>query len=405
MKKIVLLLIIVLLLSTISFGITNQDKAEVLKEMGILKGTDQGLQLDEEFTRAQGAVMLVRILGVVDQLQEKEYNHPFNDVPEWASQHVGYLYQNGLANGISDSEYGSNQRMQSNDYLTFVLRALNYDDSKGDFSWSNAVDKAEDLNIIDSVTKKKYKNGEFLREDMADVTYNSLNSNMKDSNKLLVDILNQETSISNNLDMTISTDNSTSNTNTISDVNNSDITISTDNSDNSVNNSNNTVYDYSTTTNNYIDNSITINNVSYNNLEDVLSKISDLDTEVDGGIIFNITNQAEEPIEGAILYIDDEIKGVSNNKGIVTISDGNVLNTNFIKIRKEGYKQYFEKVSFSDNMEFDVKLEKSLDKLGSIEYLPNEEIYDAYGRIHRKENSIYLWGQFLDNKYGEITEF
>lgn len=45
--------------------------------MGILKGTDQGLQLDKEFTRTQGGIMLVRILGATDKLQEKEYNHPF----------------------------------------------------------------------------------------------------------------------------------------------------------------------------------------------------------------------------------------------------------------------------------------------------------------------------------------
>ncbi|MEA1975364.1 MAG: hypothetical protein U9N10_07355 [Bacillota bacterium] len=67
-KRVVILVLIVLmvLMTSFSFSLTEERKAEALHKMGILKGTDQGLELDQAFTRVQGAVMLVRMLGVVN---------------------------------------------------------------------------------------------------------------------------------------------------------------------------------------------------------------------------------------------------------------------------------------------------------------------------------------------------
>ena len=404
-RKLVIVLSLMLLLTSVSFSLTNEDKAQSLSNMGILKGTDQGLELDQEFTRAQGAVMLVRMLGEEEGLENNNYTHPFTDVPEWASQYVGYLYQNGLANGISPTEYGSDRKMGANDYLTFVLRALNYDDKNGDFKWENASEKAKELGIIDSDTKENFDKGNFLRKDMAGVTYNGLSSNMKDSNQLLINVINERTEINTNINVSTNIDESITNTNNISNVSGSNISISTDNSDNSVNNSNNTIYDNSITINNIIDNSITINNVSYSNLEEVLNKIKGIDTSGQGDLLFKVLDKNNEPIEGAILYIDDVIKNVSNEKGWISINTESLSDSSFVKIRKEGYQQYFEKLSFDDEKEYEIVLKDAYTSLGSHEYLPNKDIYESYGRIQRKENSVYLWGQFLDENRGYIESF
>lgn len=65
--------------------------ANKLKEIGVFKGTDSGFELDREPTRIESAVMFVRLLGAELEAMEKKYEHPFTDVPEWATDHVGYL--------------------------------------------------------------------------------------------------------------------------------------------------------------------------------------------------------------------------------------------------------------------------------------------------------------------------
>lgn len=91
----------------------NQAKAETLKELGLIKGSEKGFELDRPPTRLEGSVMLVRLLGKESEALNKHYSHPFNDVPSWASDYVGYLYQNNLTNGMGNSQFGSNQLISS----------------------------------------------------------------------------------------------------------------------------------------------------------------------------------------------------------------------------------------------------------------------------------------------------
>lgn len=72
-------------------GVKNTDKANILKELGLFIGTDKGYELERKPTRAESAVMLVRMLGKEKAAVEKNYPTPFTDVPVWASPFVGYL--------------------------------------------------------------------------------------------------------------------------------------------------------------------------------------------------------------------------------------------------------------------------------------------------------------------------
>lgn len=82
--------------------------ADALNTLNVLRGDGTGnLMLDETATRAEGAAMLVRLLGAEDKAFERNHLHPFTDVPDWADPYVGYLYQNGLTIGIGNNLYGS----------------------------------------------------------------------------------------------------------------------------------------------------------------------------------------------------------------------------------------------------------------------------------------------------------
>ena len=66
--------------------------------------------------------------------------------------------------------------MTVNDFTTLVLRALGYNDTKGDFSWSQAAKNSEDfgLYISDKLSSKDVLAKNFTRGSMSYISYNAL---------------------------------------------------------------------------------------------------------------------------------------------------------------------------------------------------------------------------------------
>jgi len=158
---------------------------EALKELGILKGTEKGLELDKELTRAEGAVMYSRLLGLEEEIQlfaeeNPDYTTDFTDVPDWVKPTVNYLHSQGYVNGISTTEYGSDNFMKETEYATLVLRALGYKDGE-DFTWDKANDRSKELGLYkdDVVSPDEVLGGDFNRRKMSYISYNALLS--KDS--------------------------------------------------------------------------------------------------------------------------------------------------------------------------------------------------------------------------------
>ncbi len=153
---------------------------EALKELGILKGTDKGLELDKGLTRAEGAVMYSRLLGLEEEIElfaqeNPDYDTNFKDVPNWVKPTINYLHKQGYVNGISATEYGSSNLMKETEYATLVLRALGYKDGE-DFEWNTANVRAAELGLFaeDSVQPSVMLGGEFNRRKMAYISYNAL---------------------------------------------------------------------------------------------------------------------------------------------------------------------------------------------------------------------------------------
>ena len=68
--------------------------ADALKNMGLLVGTQNGYELDRTPTRAEAAIMLVRLLGEEDAAMVGNYDVPFTDVPDWAAPYIGTAIRN-----------------------------------------------------------------------------------------------------------------------------------------------------------------------------------------------------------------------------------------------------------------------------------------------------------------------
>ncbi len=155
-KLLALALVLTLFVSVFSLPFTasaapsNTGQADTLKALGLFLGTPTGYQLERSATRAEAAVMVVRLLGMETVAEEEDCDHPFTDVPTWADCYIGYLYENGITKGVSATLYGSFRQVTPNQYATFMLRSLGYQDGDdvADFKWDAALSAMAGFGIL-----------------------------------------------------------------------------------------------------------------------------------------------------------------------------------------------------------------------------------------------------------------
>lgn len=174
--------------SNVSYSPKYTNYAEALNIMGLFKGTNSGFSLDRSATRTEAIVMLIRILGEESKALAYTGKHPFTDVPSWADSYVAYAYNMGYTTGTSATLFGADREVTQAQYLTFILRALGYNDAAGDFVWSEAPDKCVEFGVLSR--SDVYATSQiFYRDQMAYCSYLSLYSNLKNSKILLIDKL------------------------------------------------------------------------------------------------------------------------------------------------------------------------------------------------------------------------
>lgn len=170
----------------------SEQSAARLNRLGLFKGTGDDFDLDRTPTRAESAVMLVRLLGAENEATDPANGYvkvtPFTDLPDWAAGHIGYLYANGITKGMSDTLYGSDSPVTMNQYLTFILRCLNYSEGD-DFNWSEADKTALSIGLITEHKADAVASRGFLRADMADISAASLSQDYKGSPISLIGLL------------------------------------------------------------------------------------------------------------------------------------------------------------------------------------------------------------------------
>ena len=161
--------------------------AEDLAGIGVFRGTADGFELDRAPTRSEAAIMLVRLYGAEEEAQAAyaagEITMPFTDVGATAAPYVAWLYDQGIVNGTSADTYGTGACSAQN-YAAFLLRALGYEDGT-DFAYADALTFAQEKGFYDPIMFS----GEFLRDDLAAVTYQALGTDLKDGSAYLLESL------------------------------------------------------------------------------------------------------------------------------------------------------------------------------------------------------------------------
>ena len=179
------------MLTASAFAANYTNCADSLHEIGLFQGTQNGYDLDRTPTRAEAAVMLVRLLGKEAEAKTLTYTAPFTDLKGWEKPYVQYLYSNGLANGTNRTTFNPTGKCTAQMYAVFLLRALGYSDT-ADFSYANAIETARERGIYDTGIINVQN---FLRDDAAAASYTALSVSPKNSEGTLLDQLVSENAI------------------------------------------------------------------------------------------------------------------------------------------------------------------------------------------------------------------
>lgn len=167
------------------YTVKYEDYAVRLSKIDVFRGTGTGFALDQVPTRLQASVMFVRLLGGEKEALEMHYEHPFTDVPAWGNDYVGYLYRYGLTKGTGPSTFDPSDIIDANSYFTFLLRALGYSDSKGDFSWKRSLEFGREMSLLSEADYYELTKYTFYRDHMAKVSYLGLKMQLKGGGTLV----------------------------------------------------------------------------------------------------------------------------------------------------------------------------------------------------------------------------
>lgn len=189
MKRFLTLLFTTLLLTAalcVNASATTYDAAaEDLSAIGMFRGTEKGFELDRAPTRSEAAIMLVRLYGAEETAKAAyeagEISHPFTDVSAFTSPYVAWLYTNGITNGFTETTFASQRPCSAQNYAAFLLRALGYKDGT-DFEYTDALTFAQEKGFYEPVMFT----GDFLRDDLAALTYQGLAADTADGETYLL---------------------------------------------------------------------------------------------------------------------------------------------------------------------------------------------------------------------------
>ncbi len=71
-------------------------EAKELEKLGVFKGTSQGFELYREPTRLEALIMMMRMLGLEEEVLVREDSTSyFLDVPSWGYEYVNIAFERG----------------------------------------------------------------------------------------------------------------------------------------------------------------------------------------------------------------------------------------------------------------------------------------------------------------------
>lgn len=184
-----LVMVLSMVTSASAANAQQQNTADALNYLQLFLGTGNNADgtpiyaLDSNLTREQGVMLLLRMLGKLDEAEKCTAAHPFKDVTvKYYDKYLAYAYTTKLTAGVSATTFGFGESMTERMFLTFCLRALGYTDGEqANYVWNNAYALAKENKLVNSTQPKTV----LLRADAIEVFWNALSANVVGSGKTL----------------------------------------------------------------------------------------------------------------------------------------------------------------------------------------------------------------------------
>ena len=151
-KLIALFCLLSLLLTTIPAAALEGEalrSADLLATLNLVNGKENGdYALDTPATRAQAAVLLVRLAGAESAAKKDSQRTSFRDLPVWARDEIVYAARQGWAYGASASAFNPNEPISANAWFGMLLRMLGYSEKANDFRPEDAPAFAQRIGLV-----------------------------------------------------------------------------------------------------------------------------------------------------------------------------------------------------------------------------------------------------------------
>ena len=142
--------------------------ADTLSTLGLI---DPTYDLDAPATRAQAAVLLVRLAGAEDAAAAESWFAGFRDVPASIAQEVNHAARQGWISGVTAVEFRPDEPLTANAWAAFLLRMLGYSDKEGDFAVSSAAAFAQRIGLFPTAYTGTLTQGELAETAVAALSF------------------------------------------------------------------------------------------------------------------------------------------------------------------------------------------------------------------------------------------
>ncbi len=164
------------ILSREEIPLLTEDSAEAdgLKTLGILKGTDNGLELGRNVTRAEAVALIQRTAGI--DLEKISFDFdapPFRDISgHWAEEMILTFYGLEYIDGTSETSFEPDRNVTGQEFVKILLTVMGYDG----MTLENAYDKGKETELLsNNFTKSVVSNNEaLLRGDAVRLCFHAL---------------------------------------------------------------------------------------------------------------------------------------------------------------------------------------------------------------------------------------
>lgn len=160
----------------------NSVEAAGLKRLGILKGTDSGLELERNVTRAEALALIQRTAGV--EIGQFDFARPpFDDIQgHWACNIIESFYGLRYINGTSKTTFEPDRFVTGQEFVKILLTVMGYEG----VTLENAYEKGKEIDfLLNNFTKSVVFNNEtLLRGDTARLCFNALTAKLPEGKML-----------------------------------------------------------------------------------------------------------------------------------------------------------------------------------------------------------------------------